>query len=309
MAKKIKTKFKSLKRQTLDEIAQKMHDAKLKNDDKLPHNFIPSIVKEMSCSCPWLNRNSINYHYLTWSKKHRDSTLSIANTEPQDDSNRDGTLSIVNHESATSYINQPLNINTDRVKGGRPKGTTDSMKKDLDDKLIAAKNEIAVRYKKKKDESNGEYVSNGTLKKIIEDVKKEHKIPYDTVIKADTIRRRITRMRPHVLSTGCISPMISIEDSVVQIIIQMARIRQSLTPSKGLQLVNDMIHDTPLQTDLINWKEKHTCNVTGTLGRKYWRNFMRRHKDKIKSTRGAKYSLDRANWSTYKNFNDMYEHN
>ena len=41
VAKKIKTNFKSLKRQTLDEIAQKMHDAKLKNDDKLPHNFIP----------------------------------------------------------------------------------------------------------------------------------------------------------------------------------------------------------------------------------------------------------------------------
>ena len=85
-AKKIKTKFKSFKRQTLDEIAQKMHDAKLKNDKKLPHNFIPSILKEMNSSCPWLNRNSINYHYLTWLKMHRDdfsrdSTLSIANTE------------------------------------------------------------------------------------------------------------------------------------------------------------------------------------------------------------------------------------
>ena len=313
-AKKIKTKFKSFKRQTLDEIAQKMHDAKLKNDKKLPHNFIPSILKEMNSSCPWLNRNSINYHYLTWLKMHRDdfsrdSTLSIANTEHQDDVNRDSTLSIVNNESATSYINQPLNNNKDRVKGGRPKGTTDAMKKAIADKLIAAKNEIAVRYKKVKDESENKPVSNGTLNKIIEYVKKEKKIPHDTVIKADTIRRRISRMRPHVLSSGGISPLISIEDSVVQIIIQMARIRQSLTPSKGLQLVNDMIHNTPLQTDLIKWKEKHTSNATDTLGRKYWKNFMRRHKDKIKSKRGAKYSLDRANWSTYTNFNDMYEHN
>ena len=202
-----------------------------------------------------------------------------------------------------------MNNNKDRVKGGRPKGTTDAMKKAIADKLIAAKNEIAVRYKKVKDESENKPVSNGTLNKIIEYVKKEKKIPHDTVIKADTIRRRISRMRPHVLSSGGISPLISIEDSVVQIIIQMARIRQSLTPSKGLQLVNDMIHNTPLQTDLIKWKEKHTSNATGTLGRKYWKNFMRRHKDKIKSKRGAKYSLDRANWSTYTNFNDMYEHN
>ena len=71
----------------------------------------------------------------------------------------------------------------------------------------------------------------------------------------------------------------------------MARIHQSITPSKGLKLVNDMIHGTDIQKDMVNWKKIHTSNTTGTVGVKYWRNVMRHHGDKIRSQRGAKYSL------------------
>jgi len=53
----------------------------------------------------------------------------------------------------------------------------------------------------------------------------------------------------------------------------------------------------------------HTSDFSGTVGKKYWRNFMRRHGDKIQSKRGQNYSLDRTNWSTYANFGDMYDHN
>ena len=95
----------------------------------------------------------------------------------------------------------------------------------------------------------------------------------------------------------------------MDIIIQMARIRQSLSPSKGLKLVNDMIEGTELQEDLVKWKEIHTSNSSGTVVKKYWGNFMRRHGDIIRSKRGQKYSLDRSNWSTYANFKDMYDHN
>lgn len=129
------------------------------------------------------------------------------------------------------------------------------------------------------------------------------------MIKSETIRKRVSRHRPIVNGRGDVTPLADIEDTVVSIIIKMARIRQSLTPSKGLKLVNDMIEGTDTQTKLIKWKEAHKSNCTGTVGRKYWRNFMKRHGHKIRSKRGQKYSLDRANWSTYANFKDMYDHN
>ena len=43
-AKKVKAVLKKLKKQTLDDIS-KIHDAKVRNDDKLPRNFVPSIIR------------------------------------------------------------------------------------------------------------------------------------------------------------------------------------------------------------------------------------------------------------------------
>lgn len=39
VAKKVKVALKNLKKEILDDISQKIHDAKVKNDDKLPHKF------------------------------------------------------------------------------------------------------------------------------------------------------------------------------------------------------------------------------------------------------------------------------
>ena len=35
---------------------------------------------------------------------------------------------------------------------------------------------------------------------------------------------------------------------------------------------------------------------------------MKKHSDRIRSKRGQKYALDRANWTTYANFAEMYDH-
>ena len=102
--------------------------------------------------------------------------------------------------------------------------------------------------------------------------------------------------------------MVRIEPIVVEIILQMARLRQCLCPSKGLQLVNSLIKGTDIQKELIEWKKKNTLNTNGTLGTGYWRNFLKRNKAKIVSKRGQKYELNRQNWTTYSNFVNMYNH-
>ena len=58
-----------------------------------------------------------------------------------------------------------------------------------------------------------------------------------------TIRKRETRSNNvivHRMHGGYISPMIKVEDKLVGLIIQMARIRHPLTPSSCLQLANDL---------------------------------------------------------------------
>lgn len=91
-------------------------------------------------------------------------------------------------------------------------------------------------------------------------------------IKSDTIRRRLSRYRPLVTQLGKMYPLEAIELTIITIIVQMARIFQSLTPSQGLRLVNDMISGTNVQENLVKWKDRHTSN------------------------------FDWSNWSTYGNF-------
>ena len=56
-----------------------------------------------------------------------------------------------------------------------------------------------------------------------------------------------------------------IEPIIVKIILQMARIRQYLTPSMALRLVNDLIDCTKMQQDLIKWKKTIPIMKTGKL--------------------------------------------
>ena len=176
--------------------------------------------------------------------------------------------------------------------------------------MIQVKNEIACKFAAVRESTrNGKRMRKGQLKEIITQVKSKKGI--DIEILPSAFRRRLERksLRSHHVVGGQILPLLRMETTVVEIIWQMARIRQCLTPSKGLQLVNSLLKGTKLQQDLIEWKEKgNSNNVTGTVGRGYWRKFMERNKDKIVSKRGQKYELSRQNWTTYTNFVHMYHH-
>ena len=52
------------------------------------------------------------------------------------------------------------------------------------------------------------------------------------------------------------------------------------------------------------WKYSHEGN--GRVGQGYWAGFKKQNGHLIRSKRGQKYELDRASWSTYSNFYQMY---
>ena len=111
---------------------------------------------------------------------------------------------------------------------------------------------------------------------------------------------------------GHISPMAKVEDKLVGLIIQMARIRHLLTPSSCLKLANDFISGTQTEKDVIDFKNKYCFNESdddeSLLSRSYFKGFKKRNVHRIVSKCGQKYEMDRDNWTTYRNFSNMYDH-
>ena len=79
---------------------------------------------------------------------------------------------------------------------------------------------------------------------------------------------------------GHISPMAKVEDKLVGLIIKMARISHTLTPSSCLQLVNDFISGTQTEKDMIDFKTKYCFNKSkdgeSLLNRGYFKGFKKK---------------------------------
>ena len=179
-------------------------------------------------------------------------------------------------------------------------------------KSMKARNEAAkiLASARKSAKKKLKRVPKGELKKIIAEVAMKNNVNANNVSLL-AIKRRVDRQSlecHHLAGGGQVSPLAEIEPIVVGIILQMARIRQCLNPSKGLALVNSIIEGTKVQDNLKKWKQKNTPNSTGTVGQGYWRSFLKRYKNQIVSKRGQKYELNRQNWTTYANFSNMYNH-
>ena len=72
--------------------------------------------------------------------------------------------------------------------------------------------------------------------------------------------------------------MSKVEPKLVELIIQMSRIRRCLTGSQCLHLANDLIAGTEVEKEVIKFKEKiHQKKLeTASLGLNYWRGFKKR---------------------------------
>ena len=283
-----------------------MEEASKKNKDKLPYRYVTLLLQEMKPSMSWLTRNIVNKAYI----KHR-KDIRTGRMPSSIDAKNVGT--VVSEPSGGAVVEDAISsTGTDgpkKPKGGRPEGTTHASKKLTKLKIVNAKNEIAKEYAAlmKKHKRIGTRVRKGTLEKIIKKVSKKMEIK-DMILPA-TIRQRYYRKQIvsyHV--GGHISPLNSIEPTIIEIILQMARIRQSITPSKGLMLVNSLIKGMPIQKELVKWKRKFSNDTLGTVGKGYWDRFIIRNKHKLVSKRGQKYELNRQKWTTYCNFVDMYQH-
>jgi hypothetical protein len=96
--------------------------------------------------------------------------------------------------------------------------------------------------------------------------------------------------------------MIAIEPYIDNLIIQLTRMQSPVNVTAGLQLANSLIAGTAIQSEIQEWKIRHNIHsqsdrVSGSneaaqrhfLGQGYWRGFMRRNGNIVKSKKSVKF--------------------
>ena len=103
-----------------------------------------------------------------------------------------------------------------------------------------------MNYKESKKQKK-DRVGKGTLVAIINEVKKAHKVDQNN--SPETIRKRVqmNSLENCHLTGGQVSPLEQIDPIIVSVIVEMVHMQQSLTPSKGLLLINSLINKTKIQ--------------------------------------------------------------
>ena len=250
---------------------------------------------------------------------------------------------------------------------GRPKGSTINSKRGANQRKAMAIFKAARVYKERLEQRRNNNASsrlmNGELSTIIDDAKALYNVDGNVTIHASTIRSRCKRnnLNP-TIPQGTPSPMAAIEPYLIEVILQLSRMRCPINASTGLYLANSMIEGSDLAKRIIAAKRKkdannkgrasdsqlstaaasaatatdssttaastsivaaneenHECatlttttafgeHSTPALGSGYWSGFMRRHRHIIRSKRSVKFESKRAEWCTFENFSEMYDH-
>ena len=168
------------------------------------------------------------------------SSLSSPREQADDDS-----LTFEKTAKTTSHNDHSLG--TPELKsgvGGRPKGSTKAKKKKDKETESKCTDAITFEYSRKHNaaKSVGGKVEYGYLKRLIDEKKKEFGI--NISISSRTIKNRIQRgsLTTH---QGAKSPLEEVEVALVQICIQMGKIRQPLSCTEAITLYSSISYCVP----------------------------------------------------------------
>ena len=170
-----------------------------------------------------------------------------------------------------------------RQKGGRSVGSSIASKYETELRRVKVHNNISIKYALKNSSLPCvKRLPSGRLEEIIGDVTSKHGLDSSDICHS-IIRRRETRSNNVIVTRmqcGHISSMVKVEDKVVGLIIQMACIRDPLTPSSCLQLATGFNSGTQVGKSVINFREKYCFmndkECKNLLGRGYWNRFKQR---------------------------------
>ena len=189
--------------------------------------------------------------------------------------------SLTSENTAKTTLREDQSLGTPELKssvGRWPKGSTKAKKKKDKETESKCTDSIVLEYSRRYNASQSirGKVEYGYLERLIDEKKKEFGI--NISISSKTIINRTQRglLTKH---HGAKSPLEEVEVALVQICIQMGKIRQPLSCIEAITLMNDMIENTSTKQKLIEFQQSRRLGTDGfekgkvTTG--WWRGFLR----------------------------------
>jgi hypothetical protein len=307
-----KAKAKEFRDGMIDGAVSELHEAQEKNGGRLPHRLMSEVLQGLLDNGAKATRDSINKRLKRYVKPAGISVeaparfpLSVIDVNTQLQSNVSSLHGVEGVENV---------VTTNTNKAGRPKGSTRVNARKLSAKNKLCIFEIAKAYLEKMNEMRAagrQRVTGNYLAKLIREKKRANGVPDSYYIAEKTIINRIKKRRLDPSHPGVFSPIAAAEEALVQICIMMGNVRQPLTPTEGLLVMNSLIKNQELQQKLIEFKLKRKLGGDlehlGKVGRSYWTGFMKRHGDRLVTKRGERFAANRADWSKHFYIKQMYD--
>lgn len=298
---------KQLKEAAIDTVVKYFITEESKNNGRLPHNCMDKAIEDLKKNGIHVDRNHLNYRKKQASKKQA------------------ARIAAEREEIAQTVLCNTNNtiINIEDIKKlGRPVGNTILSKQKIKEQRIEAINDIAHKYtielNRIKNDANGSgRTSSYFLDNLIVTKWEEYELT-DVVpmVPAETIRNRYKKkVSPNCSHRGCKPPLVYIEDTIVEICVNMGKAYHPLTIEETINLANDMIEGTNSQERLSKMKLNQNKNVpiadSNKVGRGWWSGFFRRHADKLVTKRGVLFASNRCEWTKLpyitKMYNEIYD--
>jgi hypothetical protein len=113
---------------------------------------------------------------------------------------------------------------------------------------------------------------------------------------------------------GTKSPVSEVEEYIVSILQQMAKMRQPLNVSERLNLANALVDGTEWKPKMTEFNLKHGWKPYAANGKKkpnlgpsWYKGFWKCHKHVLEKKKGQKFSKDCSEWSVHRNFLQKYD--
>ena len=292
----------------------RMHRAKNISDREASYGLTDAVLKKHIGANPWLNRDVLN-NYKRLKSKEEGGAISVHLVITK--RNTDSVSMLTSTEDENKENDSLPNENIPKSKRGRPKGTT---KKELF--CSKRRKQMALNYAaseastvKSSANSGGERVPKGTYNKIIKEAEEKFNLDEGAISKPTLLTRLRSNRKTVAAGRGHVSPLLAVEAHFVDIILQLSAMRQPLTASGALTVINSLVETSNMQGEIMKWKANNLPDEKDDeegrtnqayLGAAYWRNFKKRHPE-LKTKRAVRFDSKREDWCNYDNFKKMYD--
>jgi hypothetical protein len=316
------------------------------------YGLMTAIISKHKIANPWLNRDKLNNYKKSKARKKEviitQNSNSISSITASSDSgipfaadidvdalnimgandadattvievdapNTNAAAAAIGTNTATNAIDvdAPDAVLSIVNQGGRPKGSTyENMRELKCTKKLAlnyASNE-AFRVKQGFLSQGFERIPNVTYKNNVKKVEEKFSLKEGSLNK-QTLLTRAKRGNLSASGRGLNSPMLALEAHFLDMILELAAMRQPVTVTDAISLINSMISTSNLWNEIVEWKKKHlpgefNSDESACLGEKYWQNFKKRQPE-IKQKKAVQFDVNREDWCNVDNFQSMYDH-